>query len=38
MQSKQGKNALFFLVAIKSGQIVTELFHIQMKLIVNDIV
>jgi hypothetical protein len=37
MQSKQDKNALF-LVAIESGQIITTLFHIQMKLQVNRIV
>ena len=38
MQSEQGKNALFFSVAIKSGQIITTLFHIQMQLQVNHIV
>ena len=34
MQSKQDENALF-LVAIKSGQLITTLFHIQMQLQVN---
>ena len=37
MKSKQDKNALF-LVAIKLGQIITTLFHIQMQLQVNHII